>query len=89
MKTELEGTQEQINTTDNDKKSRREREVKFQNPEKIKKTVNICETIKISKIDKEDPTHENRSPRSRKSRGRDQTSTNNYNSREYLPITKI
>lgn len=61
----------------------------FQNPEKVKKTVNICETIKISKIDKEDPTHENRSPRSRKSKGRDQTSTNNYNSRECLPITKI
>ena len=52
--TELEGTQEQINTTDNDKKSRRERERKF--PESRK------DSVKISKIDKEDPTYEDRSP---------------------------
>lgn len=63
--TELEGTQEQINTTDNDKKSRRERERKF--PESRK------DSVKISKIDKEDPTYEDRSPWSKKLKASDQT----------------
>ena len=34
----------------------------FQNPERIKKKVHVFESVKIPEIDKDDPTHENRSP---------------------------
>lgn len=60
MKTELE-TQEQTKATDDDKKTRREKKRKFSKPPQKMKKVTVFDSVKIWKVDKEDPTYEDRS----------------------------